>query len=126
MANEKNLKPSAHHLTVEEQSKGGQNSAKARREKKKVRALLEQVMDGQVKKSPHLSVIADALGLERTKSVKELAVLALLANTIKKGDINDLEKIEELLGERSDGVGDDGGINITLTIKDLSEGAPDA
>ena len=40
MANEKNLIPQAHILTVEEASKGGQNSGKARREKKTIQKIL--------------------------------------------------------------------------------------
>lgn len=44
MANEQNLKPQAHKLTVEEQSRGGIASGKARREKKQLRELLEMYL----------------------------------------------------------------------------------
>lgn len=46
MANEQNLKPAAHPLTVEEASKGGTNSGKARRHKADLRKMAQQVLDG--------------------------------------------------------------------------------
>lgn len=46
MANEKNLKPAAHPLTVEEASKGGKNSGKNRRRKADLRKIAQQVLDG--------------------------------------------------------------------------------
>jgi len=49
MANEQNLKPAAHPLTVEEASKGGTNSGKARRRKADLRKMAQQVLDGTFK-----------------------------------------------------------------------------
>ena len=46
MANEQNLKPAAHPLTVEEASKGGKNSGKTRRRKADLRRMAQQVLDG--------------------------------------------------------------------------------
>lgn len=46
MANEQNLKPAAHPLTVEEASKGGTNSGKVRRRKADLRKMAQQVLDG--------------------------------------------------------------------------------
>ena len=46
MANEQNLIPGAHPLTVEEQSKGGKASGKARRHKADLRKIAQQVLDG--------------------------------------------------------------------------------
>lgn len=44
MANEKNLIPQAHKLTVEEQSKGGKKSVKSKKEKKYIKENLESLM----------------------------------------------------------------------------------
>ena len=44
MANEQNLIPQSHKLTVEEQSKGGIASGKARREKADLRKLMEMML----------------------------------------------------------------------------------
>lgn len=45
MANEQNLIPQAHKLTVEEQSAGGKASAEARRKKKDLRLALEMLLE---------------------------------------------------------------------------------
>lgn len=44
MPNTQNLKPQAHKLTVEEQSAGGKASGAARREKKRMREVLEELL----------------------------------------------------------------------------------
>ena len=49
MANENNLIPQAHKLTVEEQSKGGKKSAKSKKEKKYIRENLEELMSMDLK-----------------------------------------------------------------------------
>ena len=46
MANEQNLIPQAHELTVEEQSRGGKASGKARREKADLRKMAQAILDG--------------------------------------------------------------------------------
>ena len=43
MANEKNLKPQAHKLSVEEQSRGGKASGEARRKKRQMKDILENL-----------------------------------------------------------------------------------
>lgn len=49
MANEQNLKPAAHPLTVEDQSKGGKASGKARKRKADLRRMAQEVLDGTFK-----------------------------------------------------------------------------
>lgn len=44
MANEQNLKPGAHKLTVEEQSRGGKRSAEVRRENKLIKERILERM----------------------------------------------------------------------------------
>lgn len=69
MANEQNLKPAAHPLTVEEASKGGTNSGKARRRKADLRKMAQQVLDGTFK---------DKNGVEFTG--EEAIIQSLVAN----------------------------------------------
>ena len=71
MANEKNLIPQAHVLTVEEASKGGQNSGKARREKKTIQKILADLLDSDIKDSPQFAKLASKMGVESDKSVKD-------------------------------------------------------
>lgn len=47
MANEKNLKPKAHSLTVEEQSQGGAKSGESRRQKADMRKAAQTILDGE-------------------------------------------------------------------------------
>lgn len=49
MANEQNLIPGAHPLTVEEASKGGKASGKTRRRKADLRRMAQEVLDGTYK-----------------------------------------------------------------------------
>ena len=57
MANNYNLIPGAHKLTVEEQSRGGQRSGEVRREKQQLRQIVNEVLTGvyEVKGSGELT-----------------------------------------------------------------------
>lgn len=99
MANEKNLIPQAHTLTVEEASKGGQNSGKARREKKTIQKILADLLDGQIKDSPQFAKLASKMGVESNKSVKDIFTMVCLLNSVKSGNLGDLERLSKLLGE---------------------------
>lgn len=99
MANEKNLIPQAHTLTVEEASKGGQNSGKARREKKTIQKILAGLLDGQIKDIPQFAKLASKMGIESDKSVKDIFTMVCLLNSVKSGNLGDLERLSKLLGE---------------------------
>ncbi len=99
MANEKNLIPQAHTLTVEEASKGGQNSGKARREKKTIQKILADLLDSEIKDSPQFAKLASKMGVESDKSVKDIFTMVCLLNTVKSGNLGDLERLSKLLGE---------------------------
>jgi hypothetical protein len=99
MANEKNLIPQAHALTVEEASKGGKNSGKARREKKLIKDILSELLDGEVKDSPQFAKLASKMGVEGDKSVKDIFTMVCLLNSVKNGNLGDLERLSKLLGE---------------------------
>lgn len=99
MANEKNLKPGEYKLSQEEAKKGGQNSGKARREKKAIREILSDILDSEIKDSPQFAKVAAKMGIETDKSVKDIFTLICLMNSLKEGDIADLEKLSKLLGE---------------------------
>ena len=99
MANEKNLIPQAHILTVEEASKGGQNSVKARREKKTIQKILADLLDSEIKDSPQFAKLASKMGVESDKSVKDIFTMVCLLNSVKSGNLGDLERLSKLLGE---------------------------
>ena len=99
MANEKNLIPQAHILTVEEQSAGGKKSAKSRREKKTIQKILADLLDSEIKDSPQFAKLASKMGVESDKSVKDIFTMVCLLNSVKSGNLGDLERLSKLLGE---------------------------
>ena len=99
MANKKNLIPQAHTLTVEEASKGGQNSGKARREKKTIQKILADLLDSEIKDSPQFAKLASKMGVESDKSVKDIFAYICVLNSVKSGNLGDLERLSKLLGE---------------------------
>lgn len=58
MANEKNL---THVLTENEQRRGGQNSAEARKKKKRLRECLEALLDGEIEVNGSKVSISEAM-----------------------------------------------------------------
>ena len=99
MANEKNLIPQAHILTVEEQSAGGKKSAEVRREKKTIQKILADLLEGQIKDSPQFAKLASKMGVESDKSVKDIFTYICVLNSVKSGNLGDLERLSKLLGE---------------------------
>ena len=99
MANEQNLIPQAHILTVDEQSKGGQKSAQVRREKKTVQKILNDFLDTSAKDNPQIAKLAAKMGLQGDESIKDLFTIVCTLNTLKSGNLGDLEKLSKLLGE---------------------------
>ena len=99
MANEKNLIPQAHILTVEEQSAGGKKSAEVRREKKTIQKILIDLLDSEIKDSPQFAKLASKMGVESDKSVKDIFTYICVLNSVKSGNLGDLERLSKLLGE---------------------------
>lgn len=99
MANEQNL---THKLTVNEQRKGGQKSAQVRREKKTVQKILVDFLDLDITENRTLENLAKKAGLSTDGSIKDLVTAVCVLNTLKKGDISELEKIAKLLGEQTE------------------------
>lgn len=104
MANEQNLIPFTSEQNREEASKNGRKggiaSGIARREKKTIQKILNDLLETPAKDSPHFSKIAKKLGIEDNKSVKDVYATICLLNSIKSNaDLNDLEKLSKLLGE---------------------------
>lgn len=70
MANEQNLIPEAHKLTVEEQSAGGKASGEARRRKKQLREILDELMERKAGKDSDGNEIttAEAMAIQAVKA----------------------------------------------------------
>ena len=105
MSNANNLKNgvATQFRTGEEQveiaRQGGIASGKARREKKTIQKILSELLDGQIKDSPQFAKLASKMGVESDKSVKDIFTMVCLLNSVKGGNLGDLERLSKLLGE---------------------------
>ena len=105
MANANNLKngEATQFRTGEQQveiaRQGGIASGQARREKKTIQKILADLLDGQIKDNPQFAKLASKMGVESDKSVKDIFTMVCLLNSVKSGNLGDLERLSKLLGE---------------------------
>ena len=102
MANEQNLRVPTSSEARKNGKKGGIASGKARREKKTVQKILGDFLDLGITKNRTLEALARKAGLSTDGSIKDLVTAVCVLNTLKKGDISELEKIAKLLGEQTE------------------------
>lgn len=104
MANENtnNLIP-LNERTKEEQREiarmGGIASGKARREKQKTQQILADIVSIKNKDLAMFQKLAAKLGLDGDVSIHEVFTLTCLLNSVKSGNLGDLERLSKLLGE---------------------------
>ena len=84
---------------VENGRKGGIASGQARREKKTIQKILADLLDSEIKDSPQFAKLAAKMGVESDKSVKDIFTMVCLLNSVKSGNLGDLERLSKLLGE---------------------------
>lgn len=103
--NEKNLIPQ-NRRTKEEQREiarqGGIASGKARREKQKTQQILADLVSIKSKDLAIFQKLAAKLGLDGDVSIHEVFTLTCLLNSVKGGNLGDLEKLMKLLGEETE------------------------
>ena len=100
--NEKNLIPLNERTKSEQReiaTQGGIASGKARREKKTIQKILADLLDSEIKDSPQFAKLASKMGVEGDKSVKDIFTMVCLLNSVKSGNLGDLERLSKLLGE---------------------------
>ena len=103
MANEQNLRPIRTESEAREKGRnGGIASGIARREKKTVQKILGDFLDLGITQNKTLEALARKAGLSTDGSIKDLVTAVCVLNTLKKGDISELEKIAKLLGEQTE------------------------
>lgn len=99
MANEQNLIPAAHKLTVEEASKGGKASGEARRRKREIREMLEEYLAMPAKVNGKDATRKDVMVLNAIRIVTEgkasdsdfLKAFALIRDTIGEQPVQRVE-----------------------------------
>lgn len=91
MANEHNLRPGEHKLTLDEQKRGGIASGKARREKATLKKALQSVLD---------DTFTDRNGMEATGAEILIASMFKIASNSKdRNAVNAFRAILDLTGE---------------------------
>ena len=102
MANEQNLIPKAHTLTLEEQSKGGKASGEARRRKKEMRERLEILLSMPISKGKEIDIEKiKGFGELKGKNITvEDAVLIAITQKALKGDISAGTFLRDTVGEK--------------------------
>ena len=84
---------------VEIARQGGIASGIARREKKTIQKILSELLDSEIKDSPQFAKLASKMGVESDKSIKDIFTMVCLLNSVKSGNLADLERLTKLLGE---------------------------
>jgi hypothetical protein len=107
MANEtsKNLIPQSERTKDEQREiarKGGIASGIARREKKTVQKILNDFLETSAKDNPQIAKLASKMGLQGDESIKDLFTIVCTLNTLKSGNLGDLERLTKLLGEQTE------------------------
>lgn len=105
MANEKNLIPLTERGKEEakEIRRKGQAAQKQRqREKKTVQKILNDFLSTAAKDNPQVAKLVAKMGLKSDDSIKDLFTIVCILNTLKDGNLSDLERLAKLLGEQTE------------------------
>ncbi len=94
MSNKKTLVPQAHKLTVDELSKGGKKSVKARKDKKFIRENLEMLMDV---KDDKVKEKLKHLGIPENEMTLQMAMCVSLVQQAINGNIKSFQVIGDYL-----------------------------
>ena len=87
---------------VEIARQGGIASGVARREKKTVQKILNDFLSTAAKDNPQVAKLAAKMGLKSDDSIKDLFTIVCTLNTLKDGNLSDLERLSKLLGEQTE------------------------
>lgn len=98
MSNKKNLVPQAHKLTVDELSKGGKKSVKARKEKKYIKNLFEQLLSLELK-DDILKKQIKSLGIPEDEITIQMALCVSITNRALQGNLKAFEIIQNSTGQ---------------------------
>ena len=98
----KNLIPQSERTKNEQREiarMGGIASGKARREKQKTQQILADLVSIKNKDLASFEKEAKKMGLEGDISIHEVFTMVCLLNSVKSGNLGDLERLSKLLGE---------------------------
>lgn len=98
MANEQNLVPQAHKLTVEEASKGGIASGKARRQKKTLKEIGDMIGSLKVTSEKDKEIMRQA-GIQDEDMINDVGAMFRLNLKAQSGDTKAMELLAKLRGQ---------------------------
>lgn len=122
--NNENLIPNSQRSPSEVREngrKGGIASGKARREKRTIQKILNELLDGDVKDKPQFVEIASKLGIDTNQSVKDMFTLVCLINSLKEGNLYNLEQLSKLIGEDKQNKNEDVINKLDKVLGDIDE-----
>lgn len=99
MANEKNLVPQAHKLTVEQQSMGGKKSAERKRKRKALKEQMEMLLSLPLTDDKAKAQF-ERMGIDSYDMDNQMAMVVKTYLQAMKGNINAVNVIREIIGER--------------------------
>lgn len=103
--NEKNLIPNEQRTPEERRrnaTKAGIASGQARRQKRETRQILQNLLSVKAKDFKVFQKLASQMGLQDTVDIHELFTAICIMNSMKKGDLRDLEVLMRLTGEQQE------------------------
>lgn len=95
MANEQNLIPQAHILTVEEASKGGKASGETRRKQRTLKEIGDMIGKLPIKSEQNKQLLKQA-GLTDEDMIRDVAIMFRLATKAENGDPRSVELFAKL------------------------------
>lgn len=98
MANEQNLVPQAHKLTVEEQSKGGKKSGEVRRQRKTLAQIGDMIGGLDIKSPKNRAILRDA-GITDEDMINDVGMMFRLNLKAQTGDAKAIELLSKLRGQ---------------------------
>ena len=98
MANEQNLIPQAHKLTVEEASKGGVISGEVRRQKKTLKQIGEMIGGLNIKSEKNRAIMREA-GIQDEDMINDVGMMFRLNLKAQQGDTKAIELLAKLRGQ---------------------------
>lgn len=96
MANESNLIPQAHKLTLEEQSMGGKKSGEARRKRKLIKEQMELLLSLPVKDKKGKEILKK-LGINNKDIDNQMLMIVAQYNKAIKGDMEAFKLFQNVL-----------------------------
>lgn len=98
MANEQNLRPGEHKLTLEEQKKGGIASGKARRARKTLAQIGDMIGGLDIKSEKNRAILKDA-GITDEDMINDVGMMFRLNLKAQQGDTRAIELLSKLRGQ---------------------------